>query len=96
LVIPYPQVEEVEDRQLWDEPVAWKGYYIDQDTVRRYEHPITGLPHLEYQMISLSDKPRIKKYYKGRIKFREENYNRYVNYTETQLDLFNFDMEEPI
>jgi len=87
LVMPKPQIEEVDARQLSDDPVAWKGYYIDPNTVRRYEHPITGLEHLEYMMISLDEKPRLKKYYKGKTKRREDNYQRYINHIEEQLSL---------
>lgn len=87
LYIPKPQIEIVDERQLFSDPMPRKGYYIDQDSVRRYEHPITGLEHLEYVMISLDDKPRIKKYYKGKTKTKEENYWKYVNYKEEQQSL---------
>lgn len=87
LVIPVPQIEEVSEKQLFGDPAARKGYYIDKDSVRRFEHPITGLEHLEYIMISLDEEPRIKKYYKGRRKTREENYAKYINYTEEQQSL---------
>ena len=88
LIIPVPQIEEVSEKQLFADPVARKGYYIDQDSVRRFEHPITGLEHLEYVMVSLEEEPRIKKYYKGRKKTREENYNKYINYEEKQQSLW--------
>lgn len=87
LYIPEVRVERVSDKQLFEEPKAFKGYYIDQDSVRKYEHPVTGLPHLEYQMISLTEEPRIKKYYKGKIKTREEDLKKYINYIEEQLSL---------
>lgn len=88
LYIPVPQVEEVSEKQLFDDPVARKGYYIDRDSVRRFEHPITGLDHLEYTMISLEEEPRIKKYYKGKKKTREESYANYINYEEEQQSLW--------
>jgi len=87
LIIPVPRIEEVDESNLWDDPSPWKGYYIDQDTVRRYEHPITGLQHLEYSMISMDDEPRIKKYYKGKLKRHEESYKRFINYSESQLGI---------
>ena len=87
LFIPEVRIERVSEKQLFEEPKPFKGYYIDQDSVRRYEHPITGLPHLEYQMISLTEEPRIKKYYKGKIKTREEDLRKYINYIEEQLSL---------
>lgn len=87
LIIPEVRIEEVEERLLWEDPVAWKGYHIDKDSVRRYEHPITGLEHLEYRMIADTEEPRIKKYYRGKRKKREENYSRYINYEEEQVEL---------
>lgn len=88
LVIPVPRVEEVDEKQLFEDPTPRRGYYIDPDTVRRFEHPITGLEHLEYMMISTEDEPRIKKYYKGKVKKREEDYRRYINYEEEQESLW--------
>jgi len=87
LVIPKPQIEYVDERQLFDDPEPRKGYYIDPETVRRFEHPVTGLEHLEYMMISIEEEPRIKKYYKGKTKKREENFERYINYAEEQQSL---------
>lgn len=84
---PVPQVEYVGARVLFDDPEPRKGYYIVQDSVRRFEHPITGLEHLEYIMISETEEPRIKKYYKGKKK-RKVDYSRYINYEEKQLGLF--------
>lgn len=88
LIIPTPNIEEVDERQLFADPKPREGYYIDWDTVRRFEHPITGLEHLEYMMISIDEEPRIKKYYKGKPKKREENYRQYINYEEEQQSLW--------
>ena len=43
-----------------------KGYMIDRDSIRVYEHPITGACCLEYIEVSLEPEPRVKHYYKGR------------------------------
>ena len=87
LIIPRPNIEEVGEEQLFKDPKPRKGYYIDWDTVRRFEHPITGLEHLEYMMIAIDEEPRIKKYYKGKPKNREENRG-YINYEEEQQSLW--------
>ena len=84
---PVPMVEEVSIKQLADDPKPRKGYYLVKDSVRRFEHPVTGLEHLEYIMISETEIPRIKKYYKGKPA-REVDYSRYINYEEEQLGLF--------
>lgn len=87
LVMPEIRVEEVDESKLWDDPKPMKGYYIDTDTVRRYEHPITGLEHLEYMMISLCEETKIKKYYRGKKKKHDERYLRFIE-TEEQESLF--------
>ena len=43
-----------------------KGYCIDRDSVKVYEHPITGAICLEYIEVSLEQEPRLKRYGKGR------------------------------
>lgn len=88
LIVPEVRQEEVSSKQLFEDPVAWTGYQIDEDSVRRYEHPITGLEYLEYKMIAITEKPRLKKYYKGRRKKREESYWKYINSIEEQLSIF--------
>lgn len=93
LVMPEVRVEECSEKMLSEDPVAWKGYDIDQSSVRRYEHPITGIEHLEYIMIAQDEKPRLKKYYKGKVKNREENYTRYINYAEEQMELLGGEAE---
>ena len=43
-----------------------KGYQIDRDSIKVYEHPITGAVCLEYIEVSLEPEPRMKRYSKGR------------------------------
>lgn len=43
-----------------------KGYIIDRDSIKVYEHPITGVICLEYIEVSLEPEPRLKRYSKGR------------------------------
>ena len=43
-----------------------KGYQIDRDSIKVYEHPITGAVCLEYIEVSLEPEPRLKRYSKGR------------------------------
>lgn len=45
---------------------ARKGYQIDRDSIRVYEHPITGACCLEYIEVSTEPEPRVRRYYKGR------------------------------
>lgn len=87
MIQPVPQREYVSVKQLFDDPEPRKDYYLVKDSVRRFEHPITGLEHLEYIMIAETEVPRIKKYYKGKPA-REIDYSKYINYEEEQLGLF--------
>ena len=44
-------------KDLEEDPQPIRGYYIPEDRIRRYEHPVTGLEYVEYLMVAL-DKPR--------------------------------------
>lgn len=75
----------IEARDIPD-PKALKGYYVDQDSVRRYEHAITGLEHLEYTMVSMDERPRLKGWYKGTLVKEIRNYNKLLR-GEEQLSI---------
>lgn len=47
--------EIVDERELWKDPEAVDGYFIDADSLRRYEHPVTGLEHLEYIEVAINE-----------------------------------------
>lgn len=71
IVTPAIKREEVSAREVNKELKPLKGYYIDMDSVRKYEHAITKIECLEYIMVSLDDEPRLKKWNKGRdVKIR--------------------------
>lgn len=80
---PEPELLEVDVKELFEEPVAEEGCYLVGDSVRRFEHPVTGLEHLEYIMIAETEVPSFNGRPVPRI-----NYNRYINYEEEQLGLF--------
>lgn len=50
------------------------GYCIDRDSVRLYEHAITGAYCLEYIEVSMDEEPRLKRYNKGKKKQEERWY----------------------
>lgn len=79
LVMPEPKIEIVSERILRQDLKESKGFYIDQDTVRRYEHAILGVECVEYIQVSLGDnhtrrvpgkKGRLKEVY--RIELEEQ------------------------
>lgn len=51
-----------------------EGYAIDRDSIRIYDHPITGAPCIEYIEVSLQEEPRIKYYRRGKTARPERNY----------------------
>ena len=67
-----------------EEPKPFKGYAIDPDSIHRYEHPFTGMEHVEYMMYSTDPVPRIRTWRKGRIVDRQETYHRAG---EIQIDM---------
>ena len=88
LVRPVIKREIVEPSVLYETPKALKGYEIDQETVHKYEHPFTGIEHLEYSMHSTDPVPRLKTWRKGKVVEREETYRRA---TEIQIDMSSLD-----
>lgn len=76
LTRPIVKREIVQARAMHEQPKAFKGYQIDEDSIRRYEHPFTGIEHLEYMMISTDPVPRLKSWRKGKIIDRQETMKR--------------------
>lgn len=66
LVKPIIKREYVSGAELFNDPKPIKGYYIDQDSVRRYEHPVTGLEHLEYTEIAIKKPRKYKAWPRGK------------------------------
>lgn len=72
LIRPAIKREYVGPRELSRDPKPLKGYHIPKDEIRRYEHPVTGLEHLEYIMIA-DGEPR-KRWSHGRTVSGREYY----------------------
>lgn len=77
LVHPIVVTQEVKlSKVMWEEPKAFKGYAIDEDSIRRFENPCTHIPHLEYMMVSTDPVPRLKKWRNGTAVKKQETYMR--------------------
>ena len=85
LIRPEVKREVVDIAELFDDPEPIKGYYIPQDYCRRFEHPVTGLEHLEYIMVAL-DEPRSYKTWPRGKKVKAKEYYK-PNYEEEQQSL---------
>jgi len=83
IVRPEVKRQIVSEREIYKDIKPLKGYYIDQDSIRRYDHKVTGLPHLEYIQVA-TEQPRYKRWYKGATVKRTENYNHLLRH-EKQL-----------
>ena len=81
---PVVKRELVEARRLFEDPKPLKGYELCRDSIRRYEHPFTGMEHVEYQMVSTDPVPRLTTWRKGKIVNRQETYMRA---SEIQIDI---------
>lgn len=88
IVIPDIKKELVSERMLEKDPKPLKGYYIDKDTVNRYEHAVLGVECLEFIQISTDPQPRLKRWNRGKKSRREPRYKQLL---EKQLSI---DMEE--
>lgn len=86
LTRPVVKREWVSVRELFRDPKALKGYQLDEDSIRRYQNPVTGLEHLEYQMIALDPEPRLRRWKKGR-KARPETYIRIDDLRDQEKEL---------
>lgn len=80
---PDPRVRDLKRPVSYDpeDLKAHDGYAIDRDSIRVYDHPITGVPCIEYIEVSLTEEPKIK-YARGR-KVKPERI--YKEYQEEQL-----------
>lgn len=74
---------DIDPEELLDDPVPLKGYYIPKDLCRRYEHPVTGIEHMEYTMVALGKPIEYKVWPFGDTISGKEYYK--PNYFEEQL-----------
>ena len=85
IVHPAVKRQEVDLSKLEEDPEPIRGYYIPKECERRFEHPVTGLEHLEYIEVAL-DKPRKYKVWpKGVLVSTREYYK--PDYFEEQMAL---------
>lgn len=69
MATPEIRVEDVSERVLDKDLVASKGYYIDQDSVKRYDHAVLGVECVEYIEIHIDGARKARKRgRKGRLK----------------------------
>lgn len=74
IITPKPHIEIMTGKQFRKEIKPDKGYYIDRDTVRKYNHAILGVECMEYILVSLDKDPRVKRWKKGRTGKYEKRY----------------------
>lgn len=85
IIHPAAKRQEVDLKKLEADPVPISGYYIPKDCERRFEHPVTGLEHLEYIEVALDKPRRFKVWPKGKLVSTREYYK--ADYFEEQMEL---------
>lgn len=73
--------------QNLDDIKPLKGYEIDRDSVRKYTNPVTGLDHLEYQMVSNELVPRLTAWRRGKKINRNETYIKMDELRQIDMEL---------
>ena len=91
LTRPIVKREIIQPKAMYEQPKALKGYELDIDSIRWFEHPFTGIEHLEYAMISLDPVPRLKTWRKGKIIDKQETYRRASEIQISMNDLDGWD-----
>ena len=66
LLKPVVKREYVDASAFNDDPEPLEGYYIPADRCRRYEHPVTGIEHIEYVQIAIDDPRKYKVWPRGK------------------------------
>lgn len=80
IITPDAKQEEISAANLIKDPKPTKGYYIDPDSIYKGMNPFTGRPYLEYVQISLTEKPRLNSWRKGKKrKLHIENYDKWIS-----------------
>lgn len=89
LIRPVVKREEISISDLLEgeDPKPIKGYYIPKDSIRRFEHPVTGIEHLEYRMLAIDEPRKYKAWPRGK-KVKPREYFRIEGETQTQEDVF--------
>ena len=82
--------QEVKLTSIMEEPKAFKGYVLDEDSVRRFENPCTHIPHLEYVMVSNEPVPRLKKWRNGTVVKKHESFLRSEELTQLEMQDYEF------
>ncbi len=90
VVMPEVKRERISGREVRETIKALKGYYVDEETVRRYEHAILKVDCMEYIMVSLEKEPRLKRWPKGKAVSPRESYKDYeqqLSFEELYIDV---------
>lgn len=89
--IKMPETREIpaSEKTLTREPKSIKGYHIDKDSIIQGRNPVTGIPYLEYVLVSDTPIPRYKKWTKGKkVKTKERTYEKlYEQLVERQTEI---------
>lgn len=77
VAMPEVKREKIAGREVSHEIKAPKGYDVDRDTVRKYEHAILRVECMEYIMVCREEEMRLKRWKKGKAVSIRESYRDY-------------------
>ena len=74
VVMPEVKRERIAGREVYQDIRVPKGYSVDEDTVRKYEHAILRVECMEYIMVCDDESCRLKRWKRGRAVTIRESY----------------------
>lgn len=94
---PPVKVERVSASALVRDPKPPKGYSIDEDSLYRGINPVTGVPYMEYVIVSMLPVPRLSIWPRGvKKKYKEKYYDKLLKEISEYQTRFVFDDEEDL
>lgn len=77
VVMPEVKREKIAGREVYHDIKPPKGYCVDEDTVRRYEHAILKVECMEYILVNVDENARLDRWRKGKAVSIRESYRDY-------------------
>lgn len=77
VTMPEVKREKIAGREVSHDIKAPRGYHVDRDTVRKYEHAILRVECMEYIMVCENEEMKLKRWKKGRAVSIRESYRDY-------------------
>lgn len=88
LAMPNVYEEVVDYSDIFNEPTAERGYYVEKDSIFVGENPFTGMPYLEYIQLPLNPGKTKKRKNQKKTKYKQDNHSKWLReHGEYQVEL---------